>query len=379
MSPGFQKAGAPSYASTLRGGAPPHNSNKAGRPGGDAPHMLPSAVQKKKYDTSSMPVNAGNNPLSKPSTLGPYSQAHTKAPKTGAVDSRRPDITYFEDASATNGGARTNSNSKSYNQQNVVDSLKHLSVESNQNSGSVVMGRAGNWERPSSMASAKSKVSKHPPRSDRSYPKPASSEYSVSYKRTHDQPPMEQAGFRQYAPFTREEFKIGAIVRRNVHEPDFKGPALPAFAPGSQASQTSTLVSQGGKGSKEHRSAGDFGPIYSEDRIFIVVSLCKLTYYALPLYTHDQKGLAHIAEKEDWVSVQDHRKPDSWRQHSAHTPLRTIVMNPDAKILDPLSTAWLPYAVPIRYSVPVAYQGRLDDASAKRARDLFLQYLGGEK
>ena len=338
MSPGFQKAGAPSYASTLRGEPPPSNSNRAGRPGNNVVPMLPNALQQKKnYKTS-----------------------------------------YYDDKSATTEGARTNSKSRSSGQQDVVDSLKQLSVESDQKSGSVGIGRTLNWERPNSMASNTSKVSKYPPKSDRSYPKPPTSDYSMSYTRTQNQPPMEQAGFRQYAPFDRKEFKIGTIVRRNVHEVDYKGPAVPAFVPGSQASQTSTLVSKGGKGFKEHRSNGDFGPIYSEDRIFIVVSLCKETYYAIPLYTHDQKGLAHVAEKEDWVSVQDNREPDSCRQQSAHAPLRTMFMNPDGKILDPLSAAWLPYAVPIRYSIPVAYQGKLDDKSAKRARNLFLQYLGGE-
>ena len=288
-------------------------------------------------------------------------------PKPMAADPRRPKKSYYEDDSAA--APQSTSQVHETDQQGIVNPMTKLSVNSVQDSDSVVMGRCLNWQRPN-------------PRSDRPYPKPISSEYSISYKRTHNQVPMDQAGYREYAPFLRSEFKIGTIVRRNVHEPDYMGPAPPAFAPGSQASQTSTLVTQGGsnsRGYREHRSNGDFGPIYSEDRYFIVVSLCKITYYAIPLYTHDKKGLAHVAEKEDWVSVQDHRKPDSCRQQSEHAPLCTTVMSPESKILDPVSAAWLPYAVPIRYSVPVAYQGRLDPASAKRVRSLFLAHLGGEK
>ena len=340
--------------------------------------MLPSALQKKNYNEPYMPSNAGKHLPSTPSNLGPYSQAHTRAPKTGAVDSRVPKKSYFDNDSAPTEGATTSSKSKPPDQQDTVDALAKLSIDSARKSEPVVMGRCLNWERPNSMASTNSKVSNYCPKSDRSYSKPAASEYSISYKRTPNQPPMEQAGFREYAPFLKSEFQIGTIIRRNVHEPDYMGPAVPAFTPGSHASQTSTLVSKGGKGSREHRSDGDFGPIYSEDRYFIVVSLCNVTYYAIPLYTHDKKGLANIAEKEDWVSIQDHRKLDSCQQQSAHVPLRTRIMNPDAKILDPLTAAWLPYAIPIRYSVPVAYQGRLDEESAKRARSLFLQYLGDE-
>ena len=385
MSPGFQKPGAPSHASRLRGEPPPYRPSRVGRPGGNPPPMLPSTYQNKIPNKASIPSIAGSNLPSTPSNLGPYSQAHTRTQKPMGADPRVPKKSFFDDVSETISqpisqaqqtvikAVTTTSKPVSPDQQGIVDSLTKLSVESTEKSESVVIGRCLNWERPN----ANSKVSKCLPRSDRSYPQPTFSEYSISYKRTPNQPPMEQSGFREYAPFLRSEFEIGTIVRRNVHEPDYMGPAAPAFAPGSQASQTSTLVGKGGKGFREHRYTGDFGPIYSEDRYFIVVSLCKVTYYAIPLYTHDKKGLANIVEKEDWISVQDHRKPDSCRQQSEHLPLRTTLMTPETKILDPVTAAWLPYAIPIRYSVPVAYQGRLDQASAMRVRSLFLEHLGG--
>ncbi len=339
------------------------------------------------HNKNSMPSNAGNHLPSTPSKLGPYSQAHSRTPNSVVADPRVPKMSFYKNDSATMSQPSSQPNQTVYEgaiiasepeplvQQGIADSMTNLSLNFVEKSGSVVMGRCLNWERPKTMPSTSSKVSKCLPRS---CPKPTASEYSVTYKRMTNQVPMEQAGFREYAPFLKSEFSIGTIIRRNVHEPDYKGPAVPAFAPGSQASQTSTLVGKGGKSGREHRSNGDFGPIYSEDRYFIVVSLCKVTYYAIPLYTHERKGLAHIAEKEDWISVQDHRKPDICQQQSEHVPLCTTVMNPEAKILDPVTTAWLPYAIPIRYSVPVAYQGKLNQASAKRVRNLFLEHLGEE-
>ncbi|CAF9937332.1 hypothetical protein IMSHALPRED_011105 [Imshaugia aleurites] len=416
MSPGFQKPGAPSYASRLRGEPPPY----MGRSGGNPPPLLPSASQNKSYNNLSMPNNAGKHLQGTPSNLGPRSQDHAWTQKSVVADPRVPKKSPFDGASATPSNLGPRSQARAGTQKSVVadpripkkspfdeastatsqctsqpkhtitrgaptisldqkgmaESMAKLSIDSSQKSGSVVIGRCLNWERPT--PSISSKVSKCLPRSDKSYSKPPAGEYSISYKRKPNQGPMDQAGYREYTPFLKEDFKIGTIVRRNVHEPDYMGPAVPAFAPGSQASQTSTLVGKGGKGFREHRSMGDFGPIYSEDRYFIVVSLCKTTYYAIPCYTHDKKGLANIADKEDWISVQDHRNLNSCQQQSEHVPLLTKIMAPEAKILNPLTAAWLPYAIPVRYSVPVAYQGRLDQQSAQRVRSLFLEYLGDE-
>ena len=178
---------------------------------------------------------------------------------------------------------------------------------------------------------------------------------------------MEQAGYREYLPFLRSEFRVGTIIRMNIHESDFKGTPKAAIA---MASQTSTLVDggQGGRRRKEHRHHGDFGPIYSENRIFIVVNVAKSVYSAVPLFTHEGKGLANTDpdEKGDWISVQDHRQLDRCQQQSEHQPLRTAYMSQQADILDPVSTAWIPYAFPCRFDVPVAFQGRLDKASAER-------------
>ncbi len=170
------------------------------------------------------------------------------------------------------------------------------------------------------------------------------------------------AAYREYLPFHKSEFKVGMILRMNIHESDFKGTSKAAIA---QASQASTLV-DGGRRRKEHRHHGDYGPIYSENRIFIVVNVAEDVYTAIPLFTHEGKGLANIRDKKSWVSVEDHRRPGKCTQQSEHQPLRTAFLSPECEKLDPVSAAWIPFAYPCRYDVPVAYQGKLDKVSAKR-------------
>ena len=247
--------------------------------------------------------------------------------------------------------------------------MTRLSLNYAEKSGSIVIGRSLDWERPNVNSS---RASKYAPRNERDYCKPLNNEYSVTYKRRANQTPMEQAGQCEYLPFHRSEFKVGALIRMNVHESDFKGPSKETIV---QASQASTLVegTQGGKRRKEHRHHGDFGPIYSENRICIVVHVAKSIYSAIPLYTHAGKGLASINldERKEWISIQDHRQLEHGPPQSEHPPLRTAYMNPQTAVLSAVSVAWIPYAMPCRFDVPVAYQGSLDAVSAERLVRLY--------
>ena len=378
MSHGFQIAGAPSALARLRGEKPAHPQSRVGKPGNLAPSKPSNAFPRNPYNNASMPSNAGTYLPTTPSNLGPYSRAHTKMQKPVVADLSLPDVDFFEDDStnmsqskfqdkqnfAQNFGAKLQP--RPNGQQSLANSMASLSVGPARQAEPVPTGRCSDWERPTCTSSMNSRMSKHAPRSDRDYPKPMNSEYSVSYKRKANQTPMQQAGYREYLPFLRSEFKVGTIIRMNIHESDFKGTTKEAIA---LASQASTLVDggKGGKRRKEHRYHGDFGPIYSENRIFIVVNVSRSIYSAIPLFTHGGNGLAKTNpdERGDWISVQDHRQLDRCRQQSEHQPLRTAYMNPPADILDAVSVAWIPYALPCRFDVPVAYQGTLDRASAE--------------
>ena len=345
MSPIFQVAGAPSVTARLRREKPAYSQSRVGKP----ENLGPANVwPKKSQNSSSKLMNSGEYFSNNKIDLGPRSRAHAMTPKPAFAYPSLPDNNFFENDSTKE------SKPHSYYKQSLAG-----------NPEQVPMGRCLDWERPGCTLSSSSNVNKYSVKFNHSYPKP--SDYSISYERRASQTPMEQAGNCEYLPFPRSEFKVGTIVRMNVHEPDFKGTSKPAIL---KASQAPTLVAGGpsGKRRKEHRHHGDFGPIYSENRICIVVNVAKSCYFAVPLFTHEGKGLAKIdpGEREDWVSVEDHRKLGHCQQQSEHRPLRTAYMSPHANILDAVSTAWIPYGFPCRFDVPVAYQGKLDKASAER-------------
>ena len=379
MTSGLQRPGGPSHASRLRGEAPPYKSSRMGTSG------VPSPPK---------PINYLPNT---PSNLGMYSQAHTntgRPMKTGRnlpnddswknssantvrtksrlpeddswkADTPTKEHTYSKDKWEAAANPKEVCQSRAQGPRGITDSLASLSINSTSVAEPVAKGRCLDWERPVFTSSNNSKVSKYLPKYNREHGKPTPSAYSISYRRRHAQTPMEQATYREYLPFTKSEFKVGMIIRMNIHESDFKGTSKTEIA---QASQASTLV-DGGKGDRprrEHRHHGDFGPIYSENRIFIVVNVAEDVYTAIPLFTHQGKGLARILDKKSWVSVEDHRQLGRCVQQSEHQPLRTAVLSAECDVLDPVSAAWIPYAFPCRYDVPVAYQGKLDRASARR-------------
>ena len=378
MSPGLQVAGAPSALARLRGEKPAYPQSRVGKLGNMALPKPTSAFPKNNYNNSSTPSNVGTHLPSTPSNLGPYSRAHTRTQKPVVTDPSLPDDDFFETHDSTNisqpqakqsvtRSSKEELKRRPDGRQGMTNSMASLSVGPPEQAKPVPVGRCLDWQRPVFTSSTSSKVSKYSPGSGRDYPKPTASEYSISYKRRANQTPMEQAGYREYLPFLRSEFKVGTIIRMNIHESDFKGTSKEAIA---MVSQASTLVDggNGGRRRKEHRHHGDFGPIYSENRICIVVNVAKSVYLAVPLFTHEGKGLltTNPDEKGDWISIQDHRQLDRCQQQSEYHPLRTAYMSPQADILDPVSTAWIPYAFPCRFDVPVAYQGRLDKASAER-------------
>lgn len=396
MSSGLQLPGAPSYASRLRGQASPYTSGKIGNSEGMSSPKPPTSFPKK-INNAHTSSNAGKYLPNTPSNLGMYSQSHTRTQKPETADrglltndsskgnsantvrskSRLPVVDSWKDEAARNaqtnhqgkqsvaGNSRVETNTRPKGQQGIVGSMASLAVSPAQKAEQVPLGRCLDWERPVYTSSASSKVSKYLPRSDRDYSKATPSAYSISYKRTYNQTPMEQAAYREYLPFLKSEYKVGMIIRMNIHESDFKGTSKAAIA---QASQASTLVDgpRGDKRHKEHRHHGDFGPIYSENRIFIVVNVADDVFTAVPLFSHGGKGLANIVDKKSWVSVEDHRQLGKCIQQSKHQPLRTAFLSPECDILDPVSAAWITYPFPCRYDIPVAYQGKLNKASAKR-------------
>ncbi|KAF6239967.1 hypothetical protein HO173_001575 [Letharia columbiana] len=123
-----------------------------------------------------------------------------------------------------------------------------------------------------------------------------------------------------------------------------------------------------------HIGHGEWGPIYSENRFLIVVhNRPGDHYYAIPVYSHKGNGLAKKHHKEEYVSVADGRYPGHVVQQSAHRPITAVLKNGVDELL-PMSAAYASYAVPRKYGLPVAHQGRLDDESTKRLVAMYLKW-----
>lgn len=195
---------------------------------------------------------------------------------------------------------------------------------------------------------------------------PTTSKASCTFTRTWDQPRMAEAGFSNYYPFHRHEFALGTIIRGVIHEQDIMNTPrpLPTSVP--------TAVTNAGK---EHVTHGDFGPVYSENRILIVVNNRPGDHYlAIPVYSHKGNGLTKKSHKDEYVSVADHRYLNNCEQQSAHSPLVTEFLKDGVDELLPVSVAYASYPVSRKYGLPVAHQGRLDDESTKRLVAMYLKW-----
>ena len=203
---------------------------------------------------------------------------------------------------------------------------------------------------------------------------------SCTYSQRPDQPRMTEARPDDYRPFFKHEFVLGTIIRGIIHEQDTNGTPDPAM---SQAPTKHTSAKNRDLASTaptvpddRHIGHGNWGPIYSENRFLIVVhNRLGDHYYAIPVYSHRGNGLAKKHHRNEYVSVADGRHPDKVEQQSVHRPLTALLKNGVDELL-PKSAAWASYAVPRKYALPVAHQGRLDEESTKRLVSMYHKWTG---
>ncbi len=184
------------------------------------------------------------------------------------------------------------------------------------------------------------------------------------------------ADVRQAYTFPKDEFKRGMIFRAALHEEDYMGASHAAYpaTSGMSVPAASEMSTTSGL-AKNHQIMTDFGPVYSENRFMVVVLLGPDTYTALPFYTHSGNGTAYKQGKDDYVSVQDHRFPYKCVQQSKHSPVRTQILKDKVRTLHQFTTAHLGNAVPRKYTLPVAHQGRLCDKDTDRLVSLFKTWV----
>lgn len=155
----------------------------------------------------------------------------------------------------------------------------------------------------------------------------------------------------------RDMFFVGGIIRACLHEQDF----------GAQPGPTNRTMNSNITGSR-------FGTIHTKVRKMVIISVHLENYIAIPLYSHNGKGLRHKRNPDEFVSVFDYRNPGPFVPLSGRGALMTKYIAPTIHAYDPRSTAKLTYPVSRSYSLPVVYEGYLDTASTAHLISLYAQY-----
>lgn len=160
----------------------------------------------------------------------------------------------------------------------------------------------------------------------------------------------------------REAFKPGMIVRAVLHEPTFRAMSIASDATNAE----------------KYLTDSKYGTIITKYRKFIILALFRNHYLALPIYSHNGRGLEGKAQPDEYVSVQDHRVMAPFTPQSIHFPLVTAQINAGINPFHPKSTVHLTYLVPRSYDIPVVHEGYLDTRSLDRLNKLFHKYVSNE-
>lgn len=340
------------------------------------------------------------SPPHKPSNLGKGTNS-----KFGVVNETVDDEEPWETQAAD---SKTTAQATKENQEDLVTAMKELKVRPSSKPESTVPEWRRVQEKPVFRKPSPSRVGSNFPRGDTQTfnSKPAASrvgtmmiqharnqpgqndrpfrgaptEMSCTYHQFHGQPRMKEARPDDYRPFYKHEFVVGTILRGIIHEQDIMGTPDPAmsqaptkFTSAINRDQASRAPTNSGN---RHIKHGDWGPIYSENRFLIVVhNRPGDHYYAVPVYSHKGNGLTKKPHKNEYVSVADGRYPDHVVQQSAHQPI-TAELKDGVDELLPMSAAYASYAVPRKYGLPVAHQGRLNEESTKRLVSMYHEWTG---
>lgn len=147
----------------------------------------------------------------------------------------------------------------------------------------------------------------------------------------------------------KQAFKPGMIVRALIHE------ATLDKVQRSSVTITDAAVTE-----------TKYGLVTSKWRKLIVIATHQDHFNAIPLYTHNGRGLSRKSNPDEYISIRDHRQTKSFTALSVHLPLVTGHLNSDIFLFDPLTTAHIPYMISMGYVSPVVHEGSLESESTKR-------------
>ena len=157
----------------------------------------------------------------------------------------------------------------------------------------------------------------------------------------------------KFEVFPSTFYRPGIIITSPLHEQDY-----------NEANSTVTA---------DNRSItpSEFGNIHTKYRKMIVVACYSKHYVAVPLYTHNGRGLINKADGE-YISIQDHRDTSmNFQALSRHGSLLTGHLQEGIKKYDPLTTAHFTYPSSKHYDCKVVYEGCLKPRSTDLLVRLF--------
>ncbi|KAL8655547.1 MAG: hypothetical protein Q9226_003007 [Calogaya cf. arnoldii] len=165
----------------------------------------------------------------------------------------------------------------------------------------------------------------------------------------------------------KEQFRPGMLIRALVHEQDF------------EASSSKSNITVHEKLHDKHRTNSDYGTIYTKCRRMIVLALYQDHYIAIPIFTHDGKGLVHKAQPEEYVSIKNQGDKSDPPALSKRGHIETEPLAGGVQAFHVKSTAHVTYALPRRYDLPVKPEGKLTDRSLNRLLELYNMYVPQQK
>ena len=149
---------------------------------------------------------------------------------------------------------------------------------------------------------------------------------------------------------SKDSYEVGKIIFAPLHEQDNN--------PNTDPTDPALTVS-------------NFGNIYTKPRHFIVVARYHHHYIALPMFTHGGNGLSRKPNKDEYISIQDHRDPHPVPQQSPYKPLKSRYFKGEVRTLKGLSTIFITFPVSRDYNAKCTIEGKLDEDSIERLQKLY--------
>ena len=192
------------------------------------------------------------------------------------------------------------------------------------------------------------------PQAGRSKPGVAKSYYKEELLPVAEQNPVRLEAQKSKS-YPKTTFRVGTIVRTPINEQDVYASKKP---------RDNTI------------SESHYGRIHTKFRKMIIIGLYDVHYVAIPVYTHEGRGLELKEKKDEFISIQDHRQePPSVQRQSRLGILKTEKLYPDVSPYHPKSTAHITAPHSRKYEGQCIIEGCIAPKSVTLLLELYEQRI----